>query len=149
MGMIRQVKISELPLIFPLAAEFYNDADIPGRFVPEVFIKNWTAMIEDGTAVVFGLFKDDQLAGVLGGATFPNLNSGELMAMEFFWFVSKEHRGSGTLLLDEFEAWAKARNVTHIVMAYLTSSMPEAVKHIYEKRGYGPREVHYMLEVSK
>ena len=145
--MIRQLTIDDLELILPLGLVFSKEAQYPGGFVPEIFIRNWKGHLENGFGVIFGMFKDEQLVGILGGFDYSDPNNDDLVAMETFWYVAKEHRGGGIKLLDAFEAWAKERGAKRVVMAYVFTSMPEVVKSIYEKRGYGPLEMHYSKEV--
>lgn len=145
--MIKQLNIDELNLVLPLGIAFSREAQYPGGFVPEIFIRNWRIYIESGIGVILGMFTDDQLVGILGGFTYNDPNNDDLVAMEAFWYVMKEHRGGGAKLLDAFEAWGKERGAKRITMAYVFTSMPEAVQRIYEKRGYRPLELHSMKEV--
>lgn len=145
--MIRQVKISELPELVPMGREFYEDAKLPGGFSPECFVRNWTGMIESGIGVIFGLMKEGKFVGGIGGSLSMDPNNDDLIAIELFWFVTKEHRGGGIALLEAYETWCEEKGVKRIYMVYMLSSMPEVVKAIYEKKGYAPTEVHWMRRV--
>ena len=54
-----------------------------------------------------------------------------------------EHRnkGLGTELLKAVEEIAKQESIKYLSMVYMETSMPQEVKHIYNKLGYTQQEV--------
>ena len=79
---------------------------------------------------------------------FPDPNTGEMLATEFFWFVNPESRGSGLKLLKVFEKWAKEKGCKKVIMVHLSDSMPEKIRNIYLRFGYKVAETHYIKEVA-
>ena len=143
--MIKQVTIDELPKLLHLASKFYSLSAFLDGFKPEIWIKSWTLFIRNGTGVIFALFDDNQEAhGALGALKAPDINGGFLIASEAFWFTEESHRGKGLYLLKAYEKWAKACGCKLVAMGYLTDSMPEKVRQIYEKCGYKQSEVTYV-----
>jgi GNAT superfamily N-acetyltransferase len=136
-----------LPEMAALGFQFQEEGALPGKFIPEVFVKTWGNLIRMNLGVLFGLEKDGRLVGGLGAILFPDPNDGELVANELFWFVSKEHRGQGLKLLEVFEGWAADFNVKRVSMVHLENLSPKALNRLYRSRGYRVVETHYFKEL--
>lgn len=105
-------------------------------------------MIEAGTGHMFILENDEGLMiGGLGCIKAPDLHYNRIMAVETYWYVMPEHRGSGIQLLDYFERWAKDNGCDCTALVHLSDSMPDILEKVYEKRGYKLLEKHYIKEV--
>lgn len=146
--MIRKLNIDELDKVLPIAEQFYNSTEFLSNFNIEIFKKNWIQFIESGLGVIFVLEDENNIIGVLGGFKYPDVNSGELIATEFFWFVDADKRGNGIRLLKEFEKWAKEEDCKKIIMVYLCDLMPEKLDRVYKRLGYRRTEINYTKEVS-
>ena len=144
---IRIMAVEEIERLYPIADSFFKASEFSSDFNPEHFKARWTAFISNGYGVIFVIEKNEEVVGCLGALKYSDPNNGKIMATEMFWFVLPEHRGKGTLLLDAFEIWAHREGCQSLIMVYLTDSMPEKVKNIYENRGFRPMEVHYVKEV--
>ena len=142
--MIRKVTTEDLPKMFDLAAEFYSSSEFLEGFDIDIFINNWTKFINTGIGIIWILNDFD---GCLGAMKYLDVNNGELIATELFWFVSSDKRGDGIKLLKEFEMWAKTEGCKKIIMVHLTDLMPESVASIYKWHGYKPMEIHYVKEL--
>jgi GNAT superfamily N-acetyltransferase len=120
---------------------------VPGSFIPEVFLRTWTAL-STGTfpATTIGLWKSGLLAGGFGAMVSPDLFDGRLVAHEFFWFVDQEHRtGTGAIrLLKAFEDWAVQHGAVEGRMIHLVGKNDEQLNRIYTKLGYARLEVAYV-----
>lgn len=141
------VSPERVPELARLGRQFQEEGAIPGKFIPEVFVKTWNNLLGINLGILFGLEKDGQLVGGLGAILFPDPNDGELVANETFWFVSKEHRGQGLKLLDAFEGWARDFGVKRVSMVHLENLSPRALNRLYRLRGYRPVETHYFKEL--
>ena len=139
--------IEDIELLYPIAANFYSSSKFLNGFMPVVFKQSWTTFLSSGLGVLFLLKNDNGIHGMLGGMKYPDPNSGELIATEFFWFVNPEKRGQGLKLLKAFESWAKEQECKKIIMVHLADLMPDRIKQIYEKSGYEMLETHYVKEV--
>lgn len=142
---IRPLTIEELPQCIPFGQAFHQEMQLPGRFLPEEFLKNWTFFLQHYTAVILTLWKDETLAGGLGGMVTPDLLDGRLLATEFFWFMDPAHRtGTGAIrLLHAYEAWAKEKGATEVRMVHLVGNHDDQLGRIYQKLGYGLIELNY------
>ena len=144
--MIRPLTLDELPLCEPFACAFHEELALPGVFSMASFLQNWTFFLTTPgyESVIFGLFADKQLIGGLGALMAPDLNTGDLEANEFFWFVAKEYRqGAGALrLVKAFEDWGDAHDARGFRMVHLLSGLnAERFPKIYEHMKYRPIEV--------
>lgn len=145
---IRKLDIDEIERLGELAEKFYASSEFLQGFSLEVFRESWTSFLSSGLGVIFVLEADGKLMGAIGGLKYPDPNSGEWTATEFFWFVDEACRGKGLLLLKRFEEWARGQGCKKILMVHLLDLMPEKVKRVYERYGYKAIEVHYAKEVG-
>ena len=77
--------------------------NLPGGFVPEVFIRNWSSFIRTGIGTFLGAFEGEEFVGGLGAILAPDINNGHITAVECFWYILPEHRGGGIRLLKAYE----------------------------------------------
>ena len=145
--MTRQLPIDELDKLLPLAEKFYASSEALKEFRPEAFKHNWTTFISNDLGVIFVLEEEGRVIGAIGGIKAPDVNSGDPVATEFFWFVAEGSRGGGIALLRKFEGWAREQGCKRITMAFLSDLMPGKVKALYERLGYTEMEVHYTKEI--
>lgn len=144
--MIRHLTVEELPLCFPIARAFWKEGALPGSFREDVFVKTWSYVIWSEIGTILGMFSGGKLTGVLGAFKTPDINDGELVSNEAFWFVSPEHRGEGVLLLDAYERWSVDSGCSRAGMIHLLNLHPKGLSRLYEWRGYKATEVHYFKE---
>lgn len=118
---IRPLTIQELPLCVPFGPAFMKEYDLPGVFNPDVFLKNWAYFLQSLTAVLYGLWDDERLIGGIGGIVHPDLNTGDLHAVECFWYVGPIYRNTfmaGRLPLT-FKKWGKHQGAVRWKMIHL------------------------------
>lgn len=132
-----------------IGESFFKECGLPGKFKYVAFLHNWTLFLEKNIGAMWAFLKDGKPVGLLGGILAPDMNDGELLAVETFWYVMPEHRNSmeSIKLLMVFELWARDVGAKRIMMAHLLSSMPEKLASYYEKRGYRPLEINYVKEL--
>jgi GNAT superfamily N-acetyltransferase len=143
---IRRAEVFEdLVKLLPLASEFYASSKFLKRFDEQRFIALWTELINNA-GVIFLLEQDRIVTGALGGALYPDAYSSDLVATEFFWFVTESARGGrgGIALYRSFEDWARDRGAAEIRMVHLLDSMPEKLERVYKHFGFQPVEVHFV-----
>lgn len=120
---IRPLTIEELPLCLPYGPAFMKEYDLPGTFSPEEFLKNWTLWLTAYPAIMYGLWDNTHLAGGIGGMIHPDLNTGDRLAVEFFWYVEPSYRN--TLLAARlpltFKKWGKRNGAVRWKMIHLLS----------------------------
>ena len=105
-------------------------------------------LVREGKAVFF-ILRDDVVRGAIGGIKAKDLHEDKLVAVETVWFVNPNYRGQGIKLLKHFEQWAKNEWCDAVAMIHLQDSMPDALKGLYEKRGYSLVESHYVMKVER
>lgn len=147
MNGIVKAKTSDLPLLSELGQEFYEDYNLPGDFIPEVFVKNWSGIIESGTGQIFIAKDNGRMVGGLGCIGYHCFNDGGVIAFEMFWFISQAYRGSlGLRLFKEFEKWADSVKAKKIICAGLLPNIGKIHK-FYTRKGFTAAEVHYIKEI--
>lgn len=137
-----------IPEIAKIAPAFFEEGKLPGKFVPEVFIKFWEQMYGLGLAQMFGAEIEGVLVGGLGGMVYPDPCDGERVASEMFWFILPQFRGGGLALFNDFEKWAVERDAKRITMIHLQGLAPGILKKLYLRKGYQEVEVHYVKSLS-
>lgn len=147
--MLRQVELHEIPLFTAMGEEFYLEAGAPGKFNPEHFTNFWATAINQEFGVIHGLFNEEgKPFGALGAVLLPDTHTGDLVANELFWFVTKPARGMiGLSLLDRFEDWAREQGAKRINMVHLNDKMGTLLERLYTSRDYIKFEVHYIREI--
>lgn len=141
--MIRYLRAEEAFLCVDGGRQFYQEAKLPGEFVPEAFCTNWRNLIATGRGAIIGLFDGPDIGGALGGILAPELCNWDTIAVEAFWFMIPGRRGSGLRLLMEFERWAKVKGCQRAAMIHLESLNPRLAE-IYVRLGYSLVERHYL-----
>jgi GNAT superfamily N-acetyltransferase len=135
-------KVAEFMRQFEQATSFVKvDVD----YTTGVYMK----MIEQGIAAFLVLEDEGKMLGGLGCLKFPDIHSGEMMAVETFWFMAPESRGKGLLLLDAFEAWGARQGCRKLAMIHLADSYPKALERLYSMRGYKLIEKHYVKAIGE
>lgn len=143
---IKILPIEEIGDLIPLAIEFISESTENIPFDKEVFKSNWVNLYGADAGKILCAYKDGKKIGALGFLLYNDLLSGEYSALEAFWFITKENRGEGMQLLEQFEDEAQKLGVKRVLMAHLSRLMPEKIKSIYLKRGYRHIETTYVKE---
>ncbi len=99
--------------------------------------------------ISFFLLIDGKPVGLIAGFMTDNLTNKKTYLNEVIWYVNKDHRSHGKLLMKEFERAAVERGADAIVMVCMCNSMTDRLDKIYKRLGYKPVEVHYMKEINK
>lgn len=146
--MLRPLTSADLPAVVRLAPMFWAEGKLPGKFVPEVFLRTWESLFSLGIGQMIGSFDGDRVTGVLGFILSPDANDGEIVATEMFWFVDPASRGDGLRLFRAFETEAKAAGAKRLIMVHLSSINGPELKHLYERCGYHEIETQYLKDIS-
>lgn len=136
--MLRHLAQEELPLCIPHGIAFHAEFKLPGKFVPDVFLKNWNRFYDLGMGTVASLWHEQELVGGLGGIVSHDLFDDRRVATEIFWFVAAAHRGGsgGLRLLKMYEDWAFAQGAVETRLVYLVGG-----PHDYARLGYQQVEI--------
>lgn len=105
--------------------------------LPHVYFQ---VAVRDDTEVLGGFF------GTITSIYF----SPEKVAKDLAWFVKRTARGgaAAVALLADFEAWAIARGVKHIMVGQSTGVRLAATKTLYERLGYTTVGVNTVKKVA-
>ncbi len=149
MSLIRVCKPEEFKRVFEIGDEFWKEVNLPGKPDVVVFLKTWNILYDLNVGVIFGLFENNIMIGIMGATVFPDINDGVLVANEAFWFMSKKYRGKigGIKLFKKFEEWAKEKGAKRIIMVALENSKKEKLDKFYKKVDYNILETHYIKEI--
>lgn len=146
--LIKLLTVEQLPAASAMGALFMKEGKVPENFNADVFVANWTALINNGMGFIFGLFNGEEIVGALGSIIVGDINHGKLVANEAFWFVHPDHRGQGIRLLKAYEDEAKKRGAVFCTMVHLLNLQPEKLGKLYRNRGYHPIETSYLKELT-
>src|SRR5215467_681026 len=137
-------RIDQLQTLAPMGLEFWSEMGMPGRFVPELWIESWKSLLRNGSALIIGLMRNNQLMGAIGGTIVRDLNDHALVAVEQFWFVTGEARGHGLRLLNEFEAVSRSRGAVRVLVGHIHAGRTDIWQKVLNRKGYVLLESHYV-----
>lgn len=154
---VRSLTSNELSLCIPHGLAFHAEMKLPGAFLPDVFLKNWTARLNPDfplPADILSLWKGDELVGGIGVVVVPDELDGRLVAQELFIFIDHAHRsGTGFLrLLRAFKDWCLEQGAVEGRLVHLLTlgETPTSIKldGVYRKLGGTPTEVAYIIPIT-
>lgn len=148
--MIRHLTEDEIPLTKECAFGFFKESGLPGELQFDYWIGRWQSIISEldiGTILVYE--SDGRVQGTLGGLCVRCSMTGQLEAIEAFWYIMPEARGSvgGIKLLKSFEQWARERGAVRVKMMHLSDLNASRVRDMYLRMGYSPLESAYSKEL--
>jgi GNAT superfamily N-acetyltransferase len=144
---LRTVIPNELRGMEDIAQQFYSSTAHLRGFDIRKFERTWKPLLESGNGIIIAIFDGSYMLGAIGGAKYEDINSGEKVAAELFWYVRPEARGRGISLYREFESWAKQNGCTQIRMAFLVDSMPHKVESAYIRMGFHEAEKLFVKDI--
>lgn len=143
--MIRIATDDQLDGIAKLGPKFWSESNLPGGFKPDVFVENWKKIIaRDQGCIIFNQDEKGGINGAIGLLVYQDINDGELVMQEAFWFVSPESRGFGLRLLKKAEEIAKMINVRRFVMTHLLNGYADQLSRLYPRMGFKALEINYI-----
>ena len=143
-----RANIEDVPRIIDCAREF---CALLGQKLNERYYQMfWEGGIATGSGVIFLLEHDGKVVGGIGGKTARELLSGEVYAVELFWYVKLEFRGTmwAIRLMTKFEQWARDCGCKEVAMIHMEKSMPEKLKEFYTRSGYVLDETVYRKKIG-
>lgn len=145
---VRRLTADEIGKLMPLANLFFGESAFLVDFNEKHFEAQWRRFMDSGSGLIMVLDDGGEIRGAIGALAYTDPNNGHPTMAEAFWYVHPDHRGHGLALLTALEKEAAAAGCKFLTMVYLVDSMPDAVRSIYERRGYKAMEVHYIKEVQ-
>jgi GNAT superfamily N-acetyltransferase len=145
--MIREAKVSEVRRVAEFMKGFEKVTPLLKLDIHHT-VEQYERFISKGIGAILMLLNErGSLHGGLGFITYPDLHSGDMMAVETFWYVDPNHRGRGVQLVREFEKRAKEQGCKKVAMIHLMDSYPAELENLYSRMGYTLIEKHYVKEV--
>ena len=143
--MIVVAEQDHLKRIAELGPKFWKESKLPGEFIPEVFVSNWTKIIEKDQGVIFAnISENSNINGAIGLLLYNDINDGKLIMQEAFWFVDESSRGFGVRLLKKAEKLAESIGVKRFVMTHVLNQYADKLSKLYPKMGFIPLEINYI-----
>jgi GNAT superfamily N-acetyltransferase len=145
--MIREALVSEVRAVTTFMTKFEDctrfvkvDIDHASKVYEKAISEKTGAMLilTDESGLV------ENMIGGLGCMKGYDLHYPRLIAIETFWYVTPEQRGSGLKLIKAFEAWAKRNDCDACAMIHLADSFEERLPKLYERLGYELAEQHFV-----
>jgi len=142
--MIRAATEQDIPQILGMSSNFWKRTIYDEPFCPDTVTEMAVHCINTEMMAVLEI--EGKVVGFVCGVIGPLLGNRDVKSgTELAWWVEPDFRGgSGSIkLLKYMEQLAKDSGVKYWNMVFMESSMPEIIKHIYEKLGYKVNEVVY------
>jgi GNAT superfamily N-acetyltransferase len=147
---IRQVEPVDVAGMVPAARSFFRENQLPGEFNAETFTLGWMGLIKAGCGFAFTLVDErGDIKGGIGAVVNTDLNTGDKIAVEMFYYAMPEVRGNGLRLLPIIEDAARARGCKRFWMIHLEDGRSERMERFYGKRGYELKEHLYMKDLRQ
>lgn len=147
--MISELTVETLDRIIPIGEAFAAEANYPGGFNWTAFSSTWHQMLEFKLGRIFVVEEAGKVVAALGMATSFDPYSGDLTALEQFWFVLASHRKTrvGLDLFERFEQAGKEVGAKKLVMVHLAALTPKSLQSFYEHQGYRLAEQTFWKEI--
>ncbi len=143
--MIRPAVISDLSRLEGMGARFFAASGLDRwfRYKPRCFSQVCANFMAVDQAVI--LVGEGPIGAVAMAAAMAYpcwFDAEHLTAQELFWWVEPDYRGGpmGAGLRNGLEDWARDKGCLTMEMGALEASRPEALAHLYQRKGYGPKE---------
>ena len=134
-----------------LGKAFMEESGIDSTFDPDYFRKFWSVALQMGVATFIVSYNDQKyVTGMLGLLLSQCPFSGDVVAIETFWFVDKEYRGglTGVRLFKDAIAWAKEVQAKRITFSSIVQTTSEKLETFYESQGFRKLETQYVKELD-
>lgn len=154
--MIRALQSHEVEVMLEAGNAFYKEGKFPGTFCNATFTRRMEGLIGHEPGAVVGSFgPDGEFQGALAATLCECPFTGDLMAVEMFWYILPRFRGgtAGVRLLQAFDDWARSKGVKRAAMIHLvgeTEGVEKArLSALYERMGFFPVEINYLKDYAK
>lgn len=141
--MIRLLAAEEAARLLPCGRAFWKEAGFLGDLHEERFVRAIASGISGGYRLVLVMEEGENLVATLGAVLAECDYTGDLLAIENFYYALPQARGHAKAMMREFERLSKERGAKRIWMVHLASLSPERMARWYERLGYRPREIAY------
>jgi len=135
------MSVDDLDVLRGSALAFAEESNLPGGLDPDQWVSSWTRLIDAGQ----GFMLSTECGAAVAGILHPDMNNGDLVCQEAFWFVPKGSRhGIGLDLFAAWEAEASRLGAVRLIMVHLAQLDAARLGKLYQRRGYRPLETSYI-----
>lgn len=115
-AVIRLATADEIPRLLEMGERFHSTSEYSKHvgWDEQKTLELATNLVAQKNLLVID--SNGSLLGMLGMVFFPHFLSGEVIAIEVFWWLEPEHRGEGKKLLKAAEDLARERGAKRIQM---------------------------------
>ncbi len=143
--MIRPAVLNDLPRLQVMGAKFFEVSGLDRwfSFKPRCFSQVCTNFMENDQAVLLVAERQTGAIAMAAALAYPCwFDVDHLTCQELFWWVDPDFRGgpASDQLRQGLEDWARGRGCQTLEMGALEASRPEVMAHLYERKGYEPKE---------
>ncbi len=147
---IRKATREDLFDLAVLGKQFVREAKQNGyklTFNQEKFTTSFLSVVDNSDYLYLVYEIEGEAVGFFLGAVFQPLFSNDLLAVEMFWWVEKEHRGgrNSLKLLSTFEDWSREKGASEVSVSDLQGV--KDLDKLYKKLGYTKSEVTYKKDL--
>jgi len=139
---VRRTKREDLPKLLEIIHELHKDClDKFNVFCNDDITRNRMEEMFDTSLV---LTVDDEVIGTIAGFITAHIVGNTPVVHEMIWFVTKEHRGHGFMLLKEFENMCREMKIPQLVLTGNGSFKHSQFRDYCFSLGYKRLETHYI-----
>lgn len=148
---VREIVPDEVHLLYEMAHQFHSELKEKfhrlNDFDRELFGAMMREMIRLGVGVVFLLEHEGRPVGFIYGIYHHDPILCTRMVCESHWFVEKEHRSMGLLLLDKLKEWGKSKGAMSMSVGHFPQLHGHKMQRLYESLGFVHVQEQYMKEI--
>jgi len=146
---IAELGHGEIHLAAPVMRTFYEEGNLPGEFDEDNFTRSMATLVRSGAGAVFIHGAKRKPDGGCGIILFPDLNTGDLIASETFWYVMPHARGgfAAVSMLSAMEDWARRNGAVRFSMSHLSGENSARIKRSYSRLGFREMETQFIKEL--
>jgi GNAT superfamily N-acetyltransferase len=148
---VRELAADEVHLLYGMAQQFHAELKEHfsrlNDFDQALFGAMMYNMIRLGVGIVFVLECEGKLVGFIYGVYHHDPILCTRMVCESHWFVEKEHRSMGLLLLDKLKEWGKSKGAMSMSVGHFPHLHGHKMQRLYESLGFVHIQEQYMKEI--
>lgn len=146
--MIRSLTVQELHQYLPRLHDAEDQLAKGRPMNTQRFVEKWEQWYALGIGTVLGYWHQGQLGATLGAIVSPDLYDDQPTALELFFNVRPEARGTigWRGLLPAYRAWATAKGATTLYLSRWASC--PRLGDLYRKLGFEESEIYYRARIG-
>jgi GNAT superfamily N-acetyltransferase len=148
---VRELTEDEVSILYGMAKQFHSELKANfsrlNDFDQELFGAMMRDVIRLGVGIVFVLENEGSAVGFIYGIYHHDPILCTRMVCESHWFIEKEHRSMGLLLLDKLKEWGKSKGAMSMSVGHFPHLHGHKMQRLYESLGFVHIQEQYMKEI--